>query len=127
MTDPIKASDTPAIESGAADAPTEIDEAEQRMLSARARAYRRARTVSVIGTFVILAFGCFYIAQSLILPVILAFLLALVFSPVVRTLARYRIPQSLTALAIVLTLTASVLAGIYGLSEPVSKWIDDAP
>ncbi len=130
MTDPIKASDTPAIENGAADAPTEIDEveeAEQRMLSARARAYRRARTVSVIGTFVILAFGCFYVAQSLILPVILAFLLALVFSPVVRTLSRYRIPQSLTALAIVLTLTTSVIAGIYGLSEPVSKWIDDAP
>jgi len=41
MTDPIKASDTPAIESGAADAPTEIDEAEQRALSARARASRR--------------------------------------------------------------------------------------
>jgi predicted PurR-regulated permease PerM len=130
MTDPIKASDTPAIENGAADAPTEIDEADeaqQRMLSARARAYRRARTVSVIGTFVILAFGCFYVAQSLLLPVILAFLLALVFSPVVRTLARYRIPQSLTALAIVLTLTTSVIAGVYGLSDPVSKWIDDAP
>ena len=66
--------------------------------------------------------GVFYVAQSLILPVILAFLLALVFSPVVRTLSRYRIPQSLTALAIVLTLTTSVIAGIYGLSEPVSKW-----
>ena len=124
MSDPTVAPDNIDNEDGAAN---NVDEAEQRALSARARAYRRARTVSVIGTFVILAFGCFYVAQSLILPVILAFLLALVFSPIVRTLARYRIPQSLTALAIVLTLTASVLAGIYGLSEPVSKWIDDAP
>ncbi|WP_404420832.1 AI-2E family transporter [Thalassospira australica] len=124
MADPTVAPDNIDNENGAAN---NVDEAEQRALSARARAYRRARTVSVIGTFVILAFGCFYVAQSLLLPVILAFLLALVFSPVVRTLARYRIPQSLTALAVVLTLATSVIAGVYGLSEPVSKWIDDAP
>lgn len=124
MTDPIKAPDTIPPENDPADS---VEDVEHRMLTARARAYRRARTVSVIGTFVILAFGCLYVAQSLLLPVILAFLLALVFSPVVRTLARYRIPQSLTALVIVLTLSASVIAGIYGLGDPVSKWIDDAP
>tara|TARA_R110000868_G_scaffold266274_1_gene525320 strand:- start:212811 stop:214085 length:1275 start_codon:yes stop_codon:yes gene_type:complete len=103
------------------------DDAELRISSMRARAYRRARTISVIGTFVVLALGCIYVAQSLLLPVMLAFLLALIFSPVVRTLARYHIPQSITAMAIVLTLSASVIAGVYGLSGPVSKWVDDAP
>ena len=93
----------------------------------RALVYRRARTISVIGTFAVLLLGCLYIAQSLLLPVVLAFLLSLVFSPLVRVLANFRIPRVLSALAIVLTLSASVIAGIYGLSGPVSGWIDDAP
>lgn len=94
---------------------------------ARALVYRRARTISVIGSFAILALGCLYVAQSLLLPVILAFLLSLVFSPLVRTLAQFRIPRSISAFAIVLGLSASVIAGIYGLSGPVSGWIDEAP
>ncbi|MFH1804752.1 MAG: AI-2E family transporter [Pseudomonadota bacterium] len=89
--------------------------------------YPRARTAAVIGTFVILAIGCLYVAQSLLLPVLMAFLLSLVFSPVVRTLKRYRIPESVTALVIVTSLTLAVIAGAYGLSTPVSKWIEDAP
>lgn len=94
---------------------------------ARALVYRRARTISVIGTFLVLLLGCLYVAQSLLLPVFLAFLLSLVFSPLVRTLARFRIPNALTAFAVVLTLSASVIAGIYGLSGPISGWIDEAP
>lgn len=95
--------------------------------TARALVYRRARTISVIGTFSVLLLGCLYIAQSLLLPVVLALLLSLVFSPLVRVLSNFRIPRVLSALAIVLTLSASVIAGIYGLSGPVSGWIDDAP
>lgn len=95
--------------------------------TARALVYRRARTISVIGTFAVLLLGCLYIAQSLLLPLVLAFLLSLVFSPLVRILANFRIPRVLSALAIVLTLSASVIAGIYGLSGPVSGWMDDAP
>lgn len=98
-----------------------------RVAGSRALIYRRARTISVIGTFGILTLGCLYVAQSLVLPVIMAFLLSLVFSPVVRTLAQFRIPRSITALTIVLGLSASVIAGIYGLSGPVSGWIDEAP
>ncbi|BDW88621.1 AI-2E family transporter [Thalassospira tepidiphila] len=99
----------------------------ERRTNARARVYRRARTISVIGTFVVLALGCLYVAQSLLLPVVLAFLLSLVFSPVVRTFAKFYIPNAVTAFAIVLTLSATVIAGIYGLSGPVSGWIDEAP
>lgn len=100
--------------------------ADPRMI-ARALVYRRARTISVIGTFMVLLLGCLYVAQSLLLPVFLAFLLSLVFSPLVRTLARFRVPNAVTAFAVVLTLSASVIAGVYGLSGPVSGWIDEAP
>ncbi|MCC9625426.1 AI-2E family transporter [Thalassospira sp. MA62] len=99
----------------------------ERRTIARALVYRRARTISIIGTFAVLALGCLYVAQSLLLPVILAFLLSLVFSPLVRTLAQVRIPNAVTAFAVVLTLSASVVAGIYGLSGPISNWVEDAP
>ncbi|WP_430470481.1 AI-2E family transporter [Thalassospira lucentensis] len=103
---------------------TKTDDARQ---ASRARAYRRARTISVIGTFGVLSLGCIYIAQDLLFPITLAFLLSLVFSPVVRTFARVRIPRVLTAFTIVLSLTATAIAGVYGLSGPVSGWIDEAP
>ena len=118
-------STAPSPETGGAtpSAPT----ATNRRMIARALVYRRARTISVIGTFLVLLLGCLYVAQSLLLPVFLAFLLSLVFSPLVRTLARFRIPKAVTAFAVVLTLSASVIAGIYGLSGPISGWIDEAP
>ena len=117
MSDPIAAQEDSLDQ-------TKANDARQ---AARARAYRRARTISVIGTFGVLSLGCIYIAQDLLFPITLAFLLSLVFSPVVRTFARVRIPRVLTALTIVLGLTATAIAGVYGLSGPVSGWIDEAP
>ena len=117
MSDPIAAQEDSLDQTKAHDA----------RQAARARAYRRARTISVIGTFGVLSLGCIYIAQDLLFPITLAFLLSLVFSPVVRTFARARIPRVLTAFTIVLGLTATAIAGVYGLSGPVSGWIDEAP
>lgn len=120
------APNTPEPSSANPDSAAPPSDAERRT-NARARVYRRARTISVIGTFGILMLGCLYVAQSLLLPIVLGFLLSLVFSPLVRALARFRIPQTVTAFAVVLALSASVIAGIYGLSGPISGWIDEAP
>lgn len=120
------APNTPELSSANPDQAGTPSDAERRTI-ARARVYRRARTISVIGTFGILMLGCLYVAQSLLLPIMLGFLLSLVFSPLVRTLARFRIPQTVTAFAVVMALSASVIAGIYGLSGPISGWIDEAP
>lgn len=120
------APNTPEPSSANTDSAAPPSDAERRT-NARARVYRRARTISVIGTFGILMLGCLYVAQSLLLPIVLGFLLSLVFSPLVRALARFRIPQTVTAFAVVLALSASVIAGIYGLSGPISGWIDEAP
>lgn len=123
MSDPVTTEPAPQLSPSSHSTKSQADIA----ATARALVYRRARTISVIGTFAVLLLGCLYIAQSLLLPVVLAFLLSLVFSPLVRILANFRIPRVLSALAIVLTLSASVIAGIYGLSGPVSGWMDDAP
>jgi predicted PurR-regulated permease PerM len=83
--------------------------------------------VSLIGSFIILSVGALYYGKEILLPIALAFMLTLTLSPVVRYLARFRIPEVVSALVIVLTVVGSVAAGVYYLSGPVSGWIDGAP
>ena len=87
----------------------------------------RAAGVSQIGSFVILVCGILYFAQSLLLPVTLAFLFALVLSPVIRVFKRRGIPEGITASLLVVMVAAGVGFGTYSLSGPVTRWIEDAP
>ena len=83
--------------------------------------------VCLIGIFMILLVGAIYYGKEILLPVALAFMLTLTLSPVVRFLARYHVPEALSAMAIVLALVGGTGAGVYYLSGPVSGWIDGAP
>lgn len=83
--------------------------------------------VSIVGSFVILLIGAVYLAKEILLPIALAFLLTLTLSPVVRFLARYRIPEAVSSLAIVLAVVGGTATGGYYLSGPVSGWLDGAP
>lgn len=86
-----------------------------------------AAKVSLVGLFFLAGIAALYGGQSFLLPVLLAFLLALVLSPIVRFLSKRRIPAPATAGALVLTLLVVVIAGIYSLSGPVAAWIGRAP
>ena len=83
--------------------------------------------VCLIGIFLILLIGAIYYGKEILLPLALAFMLTLTLSPVVRFLARYHVPEALSAMVIVLALVGGTGAGIYYLSGPVSGWIDGAP
>lgn len=82
---------------------------------------------AVIGTFLLLLIASIAYARAFLIPVVLGFLLALVFSPVRRFLERRGIPSGLSALFIVGTLVAMLMAGVVVLAEPVGGWIDNAP
>ncbi len=83
--------------------------------------------VSLVGSFIILLVGALYFGKEILLPIALAFMLTLTLSPVVRYLAKYHIPEVVSALAIVLGVVGSSAAAVYYLSGPVSGWIDGAP
>jgi predicted PurR-regulated permease PerM len=68
-----------------------------------------------------------YFARDFLLPVVLAFFLALTLRPAIRYLAKQGIPPALAAASFVLTLVAGGISMIYLLSGPVSSWIDQAP
>lgn len=67
------------------------------------------------------------IGRAFAVPVILAFLLSLVFSGPCRWLRRKGIPEAVTAAAIVLSLVAGLTASTAILAIPASEWIEDAP
>ena len=81
----------------------------------------------LIGMFLLMVTAALYFGRDFLLPVSLAFLFALVLSPVVRTLKRQGIPEWMTAILLVIALGSGIAGGIYYLSGPISEWIDDAP
>jgi predicted PurR-regulated permease PerM len=82
---------------------------------------------SVIGIFLMMLVAALYFAQSLLVPLALAFMLSILLSPIVRLLNRFGIPEGISAAAIVLSLLGLIAAGGWSLSGPVSQWVDEAP
>ena len=68
-----------------------------------------------------------YFARDFLLPVLLAFFIALTLRPAVRHLQKWHVPPWLAATIFVMALvTTGSLVG-YLLSAPISAWIDQAP
>ncbi len=93
---------------------------------ALAKRYRLVE-VSTVGLFLLAGCGVLYFAAGLLLPLVLAFLFAMVLAPLVRTLHGYRIPEAAAAICMVGALAGVVGAGSYLLSGPVSYWASNAP
>jgi predicted PurR-regulated permease PerM len=89
--------------------------------------FGKTARVSIIGIFTIMAFGTLYLARGLLLPITLAFLFALILSPVVRTFRKRGMPEIVTAVLLVVFVAAAIGTGAYTLSGPVSKWVQQAP
>ena len=102
-----------------ADPPSTDPPVETRLLGAPAFAVK--------GLFLLALFYTFYFARSLLLPVVLALLLALILYPAVRALKRLRLPEPVSAALVVVTLTGALGAGLYQLFDPASEWIGKIP
>jgi predicted PurR-regulated permease PerM len=82
---------------------------------------------AVIGIFVLLSIAGLAYARVFLTPVILAFLLSLVFSPVRRFMQRTGLSAGWAAGLIVLSLVAGIVLIVVMLASPVTGWIEDAP
>ncbi len=82
---------------------------------------------SIIGIFMILLVGSFYFARAFFLPVMLALLVTLTLSPLVRYLRRHGVPSVISAILLVFAIFA-VFGGVaLYLADPVSQVLSDAP
>jgi predicted PurR-regulated permease PerM len=79
------------------------------------------------GLLVLAVLYTLYFARAVLLPIVLASLLALILMPAVRALRRLHVPRGLGAALVVVALAGS-LVGLGGwIYEPAAQWIDKAP
>ena len=83
---------------------------------------------AVVGIFFFLLMAALAYGRSFLMPVALAVLLMLVFSPIRRWLDRkLHFPTAISAVVIVGSLVAVVLAALAMLAAPAAQWVNDAP
>ncbi|WOI52435.1 AI-2E family transporter [Parvularcula sp. LCG005] len=82
---------------------------------------------ALVAVFLIVAVAAIIQARALLMPILFAFLLAITFAPIRRGLNKAKIPSSIAAAVIVLSLIGVLVLGIIGLSAPVRSYMENAP
>jgi len=85
------------------------------------------RSVALMGLFLLAVFYTIYFVRSLLLPLVLALLLSYLLRPIVRGLARIKIPPLVGAALLLLTLVGALGYGASFLAAPAAGWIEKAP
>ncbi|MDX8532057.1 AI-2E family transporter [Mesorhizobium sp. VK25A] len=93
---------------------------------AEARADMRLMRSLVIGIFILMTIAALYFARAFFMPVVLAFLLALTLTPIVRFLRKRGIPEVASATLLVLLSIFIFVAAGYLLSGPVIDLINNS-
>ena len=88
--------------------------------------WSRAAQVSIVGIFVIAVLWCVYVAQPVIVPVLLAWVIATIVLPLVRWLQDRSVPRVLAVIAVTLLLISVIAALLVLLSTPVAYWLGRA-
>ena len=89
--------------------------------------YLKQSRTALIGILILGAIFATYFARDFLIPVTIAFLIAITFRPVIRWLSRRGLPAGVTASGLALALLLGGLTAGYLISGPVSGWIADAP
>ncbi|CCV10088.1 AI-2E family transporter [Mesorhizobium sp. STM 4661] len=90
-----------------------------------ARADTRLMRSLLIGIFILMVIYALYFARAFFMPVILAFLLALTLTPIVRFLRKHGVPDVLSASLLVFLSICIVASAGYLLSGPVIDLINN--
>ncbi|HEU5312953.1 MAG TPA: AI-2E family transporter [Candidatus Udaeobacter sp.] len=85
------------------------------------------RSIALTGLFVLAVFYTIYFMRSILLPIVLALLLSFLLRPIVRGLAKLKIPLPVGAALILIGLFALVGYGISTLATPTVEWLQKAP
>src|SRR5437870_1442205 len=85
------------------------------------------RSIALTGLFILAVFYTIYFMRSILLPIVLALLLSYLLRPIVRGLARLKIPLPVGSALILIGLLAVVSSGISALATPTVTWLQKAP
>ena len=122
-THPHSASDAPSATPAAPAAPESGDAQVVSAVISDSTSWQRA----TVGLFVLALFFALYTARAVLLPLVIAALLALLLMPFKRALERLRVPQALAAAVMALALAGGLGYGFLALAEPASDWFQTLP
>jgi predicted PurR-regulated permease PerM len=111
------------------------DEVESATITSRARSriaelLRKplgAQSICLTGLFILALFYTMYFMRSVLLPIVLALLLSYLLRPIVRALARLKIPLPVSSTLLLLGLLLLLGYGISALAAPTIGWLEKAP
>ena len=98
-----------------------------RMEDANPRTHLRTIRRAVLTILFFLVLSICYVAQELIIPVILALLLSLLLSPVVTLLQRAHLPRAVGSILVLVAAVSAVAGGVSLLAQPARLWVANAP
>lgn len=81
----------------------------------------------LVGIFILATIYALYFARDFVMPVVLAFLLALMLTPIVRFLKKRGVPEALSATLLVLMSVLALASAGYFLSGPIAQLANEAP
>jgi predicted PurR-regulated permease PerM len=108
-------------------ASAEIVAAEPASVEAPAQEPSRLVPRLLMGIFFIMAVCALYFAKDFFMPVVLAFLLTLTLTPIVRFFRKRRVPSAISATLLVVGFGVGVALLGYMISGPVVSLFNDAP
>lgn len=87
----------------------------------------RAIRFFLAGLFLIALFGTIYFARALLLPIVLAVIVALTLRPVVRWLQKLHVPPAVSAVALIFGVAVGAAAAAWWVSGPAQRLLAQAP
>jgi predicted PurR-regulated permease PerM len=85
------------------------------------------RSIALTGLFILAVFYTIYFMRSILLPIVLALLLSYLLRPIVRGLAKLKIPLTVSAAVILIGFLVLVGYGISAVATPTVAWLQKAP
>jgi predicted PurR-regulated permease PerM len=89
-------------------------------------AWTNASHVATIGLFVIAVLWAVYVAQHVIVPVLLAWVIATIVLPIVKRLEERGVPRVLSSIGVAVVLLAVIACLVVLLSAPLAYWLGRA-
>ena len=101
----------------------------ERSLASRADSealWKRAGDISVIGLFILATLWAIYVAQNVVVPVLLAWATATIVLPLVKWMERYGVPRVFAAVLVAALFLALIGFLVLLLSAPLAYWLGRA-
>lgn len=83
--------------------------------------------LALVGLFVLALFYTLYFARSFFFPLTLAWMLSMLLKPVIRFFKKFHVPEALSAALLLIIVIVTFFSGVLLLSDPASRWIQQAP